>query len=352
MFCSNCSKRGCTSRCAKCKNAYYCTRACQVAHWKQHKKSCNKTCNNNVSTIKIVNYKTLPNIPYDTNGTRDCCAQLCGEDCILIIPSSDYKFYLYDIKTQAYSIICRKDTDLGFGPFNNQNRPNHTIYTPYYSFFDHILISFDYTSKDNNTVSNKHKLILSGCIIVPNIPPKSRRDFVWQSIFSIIDTAELKLDDIKCIRMRVPESIENNNDAKLREDEEKTQEKEEIRVKSLIGSRYVDLHRGARATMYENWMIVTTTNFDESDNIVSIYEIDPNDNYPRFKNTLSLNEYITESVSFKHHGCIILPRLGKREMHARMNQPNDPDMIGSIDILMFGGSGVPFAEPFFQFPLQ
>lgn len=38
--CTLCSKENCTTRCSRCKHYYYCSKACQTTHWKEHKKSC------------------------------------------------------------------------------------------------------------------------------------------------------------------------------------------------------------------------------------------------------------------------------------------------------------------------
>ena len=40
-FCAQCPKFG-DLRCAKCKQVHYCSKACQKAHWKTHKKECKK----------------------------------------------------------------------------------------------------------------------------------------------------------------------------------------------------------------------------------------------------------------------------------------------------------------------
>jgi len=37
--CGNCQKEA-SKRCSKCKQEFYCTRECQVQHWKEHKKVC------------------------------------------------------------------------------------------------------------------------------------------------------------------------------------------------------------------------------------------------------------------------------------------------------------------------
>ncbi|KAJ6255783.1 hypothetical protein Dda_9464 [Drechslerella dactyloides] len=42
-YCANCKTGGVNlKRCAKCSSEYYCSRDCQQAHWKQHKKLCGK----------------------------------------------------------------------------------------------------------------------------------------------------------------------------------------------------------------------------------------------------------------------------------------------------------------------
>ena len=38
----NCQKKG-TSRCGRCKNVWYCSRQCQLSHWKKHKKKCKQS---------------------------------------------------------------------------------------------------------------------------------------------------------------------------------------------------------------------------------------------------------------------------------------------------------------------
>ena len=40
--CLECGKEGGLKRCAKCREACYCSRECQVAHWRVHKKACGK----------------------------------------------------------------------------------------------------------------------------------------------------------------------------------------------------------------------------------------------------------------------------------------------------------------------
>eukprot|EP01088_Endostelium_zonatum_P019853 TRINITY_DN7066_c0_g1_i1.p1 TRINITY_DN7066_c0_g1~~TRINITY_DN7066_c0_g1_i1.p1 ORF type:complete len:130 (-),score=25.62 TRINITY_DN7066_c0_g1_i1:23-412(-) len=42
MVCTNCTKKGDLKMCAKCQNAYYCCRDCQVQDWPQHKRRCVK----------------------------------------------------------------------------------------------------------------------------------------------------------------------------------------------------------------------------------------------------------------------------------------------------------------------
>lgn len=39
FLCENC-KQDATKRCSKCKQVWYCTRECQLAHWKVHKPKC------------------------------------------------------------------------------------------------------------------------------------------------------------------------------------------------------------------------------------------------------------------------------------------------------------------------
>ena len=38
--------------CSRCKLVWYCSRDCQVAHWKEHKKNCSKNVSTNVQTVK------------------------------------------------------------------------------------------------------------------------------------------------------------------------------------------------------------------------------------------------------------------------------------------------------------
>jgi len=40
--CANCLKSNELSRCAACKNVWYCDRACQLSHWKKHKVDCKR----------------------------------------------------------------------------------------------------------------------------------------------------------------------------------------------------------------------------------------------------------------------------------------------------------------------
>ena len=40
-ICAQCSNLG-TLRCAKCKQAHYCSKECQKAHWATHKKTCTR----------------------------------------------------------------------------------------------------------------------------------------------------------------------------------------------------------------------------------------------------------------------------------------------------------------------
>lgn len=37
--CAGCGKQA-IQRCSQCKNEWYCSRSCQVAHWSQHKETC------------------------------------------------------------------------------------------------------------------------------------------------------------------------------------------------------------------------------------------------------------------------------------------------------------------------
>ena len=38
--CSNCFKFGEFAKCSRCRKVCYCSRECQKAHWKEHKKEC------------------------------------------------------------------------------------------------------------------------------------------------------------------------------------------------------------------------------------------------------------------------------------------------------------------------
>ena len=38
--CGMCKSKDATKRCSRCKSEWYCNRACQVKHWKDHKKFC------------------------------------------------------------------------------------------------------------------------------------------------------------------------------------------------------------------------------------------------------------------------------------------------------------------------
>ena len=40
--CILCGASGSTKKCSSCKTAYYCSRDCQMAHWKTHKEFCKK----------------------------------------------------------------------------------------------------------------------------------------------------------------------------------------------------------------------------------------------------------------------------------------------------------------------
>ena len=40
--CSFCKSPRCTKKCSACSKAFYCSGKCQQAHWKVHKKECNK----------------------------------------------------------------------------------------------------------------------------------------------------------------------------------------------------------------------------------------------------------------------------------------------------------------------
>jgi len=55
--CGHCQKEA-TKRCSKCKQEFYCSRECQVTHWKEHKKVCKPI----VQEAKIdgVNEKSSP----------------------------------------------------------------------------------------------------------------------------------------------------------------------------------------------------------------------------------------------------------------------------------------------------
>jgi len=57
--CANCQKEA-LRRCSKCKQEFYCSRECQVEHWKSHKKACQvpasniQTPSNNVENVQEV----------------------------------------------------------------------------------------------------------------------------------------------------------------------------------------------------------------------------------------------------------------------------------------------------------
>jgi hypothetical protein len=40
--CLHCGKQDNLGRCAKCEGAFYCSKACQTAHWRVHKQTCSK----------------------------------------------------------------------------------------------------------------------------------------------------------------------------------------------------------------------------------------------------------------------------------------------------------------------
>lgn len=50
--CAKCKKPNATSKCGACKMVYYCNVDCQRAHWKRHKKQCNKFHNETQTKIK------------------------------------------------------------------------------------------------------------------------------------------------------------------------------------------------------------------------------------------------------------------------------------------------------------
>jgi uncharacterized paraquat-inducible protein A len=43
ISCLSCDAQAPTSRCARCKNALYCSRKCQISHWVRHKPFCAST---------------------------------------------------------------------------------------------------------------------------------------------------------------------------------------------------------------------------------------------------------------------------------------------------------------------
>ena len=51
--CQVCEKPGCHLRCSLCHGAYYCSRECQLKHWKAHKKECKKLQKKNSSSNSL-----------------------------------------------------------------------------------------------------------------------------------------------------------------------------------------------------------------------------------------------------------------------------------------------------------
>lgn len=48
-ICAKCRKVGDLRTCARCESQQYCSRECQMAHWKEHKKICNENAATNLS---------------------------------------------------------------------------------------------------------------------------------------------------------------------------------------------------------------------------------------------------------------------------------------------------------------
>lgn len=60
--CLNCQINKGSKRCVRCKNAFYCSRECQVQHWKDgHKKTCLKKeeLDENEDELKSKNTKSV-----------------------------------------------------------------------------------------------------------------------------------------------------------------------------------------------------------------------------------------------------------------------------------------------------
>ncbi|KAL4477620.1 hypothetical protein ABPG74_002770 [Tetrahymena malaccensis] len=74
--CELCKKEA-TKRCSQCKTVWYCTRECQVAHWKDHKVSCKKIVKENkekeLRKKEIINDLGKENLPADNllNNTNE-----------------------------------------------------------------------------------------------------------------------------------------------------------------------------------------------------------------------------------------------------------------------------------------
>ena len=108
--CAHCSTAGSKLVCAVCKNAHYCSKECQKAHWKQHKTSCrnnaiwclrkvNDTKNIGVFATRFMREKPLIRIPLPSNNTDD-------------LSDEKYKEAENDIKDQVfneYTQLCLND---------------------------------------------------------------------------------------------------------------------------------------------------------------------------------------------------------------------------------------------------
>lgn len=361
MFCSSCSRRECSSRCSKCKNAYYCNRKCQLADWKHHKQTCCKQYKD--FPITIAQYQALPDVPYEPTHTRNCCAQPCSNGCILLVPSNSNRIYLYDIKQQAYSGLNQRYSDLGFFEYEYSYR------LPYYSYSGHILVSGYQIPHPNNNNESRKMLISTGGIITPkNMPPRNNNDFIWRSHYAVFDCDKLKFDDIVCAcATQSPENETDDNDNNNTEQGDEhdqsgkneankqtsSQQIEEKRLTCLIGRENVNTSRGTQATMFKNWMIATTPKFEQLDHLICIYEIDPCDNYPELLKTVELSSFGIDyyDINLRHHGCVVIPRLNKHKNRSKID-PGCDDGANRADILTFGGDGIPFANSFYMISID